>query len=201
MEGGGGERGVLDYLPDCSEDHSACWGGMGFGHRNGHMEGGLVIRSLFFHSYFPYSVFGAYSNGSQGGVYFLAFSKNSVFKFGCFFSFSRNVRFFSWIWKKPLSILEFDTLFRNWPFFLQKFLGVFLKSFFRLFFYIFLLFLSYFQKLAFLLLVFLGFFLSFYGVFLSFLGIFKNWHFQFWVFFRFIEISVFLLFSLSRISK
>ena len=40
MEGGRGGRGVLDYLPDCSEDHSACGGGKGFGHKNGHMAGG-----------------------------------------------------------------------------------------------------------------------------------------------------------------
>ena len=39
MEGGRGGRGVLDYLPDCSEDHSACGGGKGFGHKNGHMGG------------------------------------------------------------------------------------------------------------------------------------------------------------------
>ena len=77
MEGGGGERGVLDYLPDCSEDHSACWGGMGFGHKNGDMEGGLVISSLFFNSYFAYSIFGAYPNCIQGGFFF-SFSKNAV---------------------------------------------------------------------------------------------------------------------------
>ena len=41
MEGGRGGRGVLDYLPDCSEDHSACGGGKGFGHKNGHMAGGM----------------------------------------------------------------------------------------------------------------------------------------------------------------
>ena len=67
---------------------------MGFVHRNGHMEGGLVIRSLFFHSYFPYSVFGAYSNGSQGGVFFFAFSKNSVFNFGVFSCFPEIYVFF-----------------------------------------------------------------------------------------------------------
>ena len=75
MEGGRGGRGVLDYLPDCSEDHSACWGGMGFGHKNGDMEGGLVISSLFFNSYFAYSIFGAYPNCIQGGFFFFVFKK------------------------------------------------------------------------------------------------------------------------------
>ena len=93
MEGGGGGRVVLDYLPDCSEDHSACCGGMGFGHKNVDMEGGLVISSLFFNSYFPCSVFGAYPNCSQGGVFFCVFKKWR-FQFGLFFSFYTNLRFF-----------------------------------------------------------------------------------------------------------
>ena len=67
---------------------------MGFGHRNGHMEGGLVIRSLFFHSYFPYSVFGAYSNGSQGGVFFLRFQKIAFSILAFFLVFQKFTFFF-----------------------------------------------------------------------------------------------------------
>ena len=51
MEGGRGGRGVLDYLPDCSEDHSACGGGKGFGHKNGHMAGGGIGTQEFISSF------------------------------------------------------------------------------------------------------------------------------------------------------
>ena len=86
----GGGEGVVDYLPDCSEDHSARRGGMDLDTKNVHMEGGLVIRSLFFHSYFPYSVFNAYSNGNRETFFFFCVVKKCGFKFVCFFSFSRN---------------------------------------------------------------------------------------------------------------
>lgn len=92
MEGGRGGRGVLDYLPDCSEDHSACGGGKGFGHKNGHMArgGGLVLRSLFLHSYFSYSVLGVFYNGSQGGVFFSVLN----FNLGVFSRFPEIYSFF-----------------------------------------------------------------------------------------------------------
>ena len=57
MEGGRGGRGVLDYLPDCSEDHSACGGGKGFGHKNGHMAGGEGIGTQEFISSFIFFIF------------------------------------------------------------------------------------------------------------------------------------------------
>ena len=61
---------------------------MGFVQKSGHMgggEGGLVVRNLFFHFYFPYYFFDAYSNGSYEGFLF-CFSKNGVFNLGvCFF--------------------------------------------------------------------------------------------------------------------
>ena len=67
----------------------ACWGGMGFAHKNGHIVGGgeLVVRSFFFLiPYFPYYVYDTYSKGSQEGIYF-PFSKNCLFNLGvCFFS-------------------------------------------------------------------------------------------------------------------
>ena len=96
-----------------------CWGGIGFANKNGYIAGGgLVIRSLFFHSYFPYYVFDAYSNGSKGGI-FLAFSKKGVFNLGvCFF--------FSDLEIATLNFLVF-LVFLKWTFLFHFF--VFFKRF------------------------------------------------------------------------
>ena len=68
----------------------ACFGGIGFVQKNGNIAGGggLVVRSLFFHSYFPYYVFDAHSNGSREGIFFWVFKKWR-FQFGRLFFFSR----------------------------------------------------------------------------------------------------------------
>ena len=57
--------------------------------------GGLVIRSLFIHSYFPYLVFDAFSNGNRDAFFFVALSKNAVVNLCVFSRFPEINDFFS----------------------------------------------------------------------------------------------------------
>ena len=69
MEGGGGWCWITHWI--ALGDHSACLGGMGFGNKNGHIDGGVVYSVC--HAYFTCSVLRGISNGGQGGIFFAFF--------------------------------------------------------------------------------------------------------------------------------
>ena len=61
-------------------DHSACSGGMGFDHKNGHSHWGVGGFSVF-RFYFTCSVLGGLSDGGQGGIFFRFLSRLSKLSF------------------------------------------------------------------------------------------------------------------------
>ena len=150
--------GVLDYLPVCSEDHSASmlrWDGL-CSQKRTYSGGGDWQSGVFYFliPYFPYYVYDTYSKGSQEGIYF-PFSKNCLFNLGvCFFSRIWRVSTFNFC-----VVFVFSEIYLPFSFFFA-FLTV--LYFFR------------FSKTSF-------FFSSFFSVLFSFLlciphffGIFKN---------------------------